>query len=556
MAFSLARKFAIASLAFVFAIAFVVGGAWFISERLGTIQDAGASEVRKAMDMQSLAGRGAAMYQVIADGEINHELEQTRTDWQTAKAETQSLFSSVKAKLATAEERKTFADAEANYLSFVELFEQKMLPALDASTEMTPEIRALDGQLDDARSRMTAPLDRLRVAYDASAKKSDITYDDTRKSSMTVGLVMALIVSGIGIAINQLIVRGVTKPLQALAALINKLATGEQVSAIPHGERSDEVGDIARAMRIFKDNLAETERLRESTIADERAKAARNARQLELFKVFQERIAVFASSFVEASGELSDSAQSLAATAEETSRQAQVVAGAADEAANNVQTAAAATEELTASIQEINSQVTTATHVSTEASEEAARTETDIRSLSEAANSIGEVVGLITNIASQTNLLALNATIEAARAGDAGKGFAVVASEVKQLATQTAKATRDINNKVTEIQNATQRTVSSIEKIVSTIDNMRNISTNISSAVEQQGAATNEIAGNTSRAADSTTQVTENIAGVGHAAEMTGAASAQLMSLSSNLTDQAGELQNEVKSFVQQLQAA
>jgi methyl-accepting chemotaxis protein len=556
MSSSVARKFTMASLVFIGALAFVTGGAWLVSERLGDIQDQGATQVRMAMEMQSLSARGAAMYQVIADGEINHDLAATRTDWQTAKSQTESLFAQVKPQLTADDERAAFAEAETGYRAFTELFEQKMLPALEASTEMTAEIRGLDGEIDAACSNMTAPLNRLSETYDARAKQADVTYDTTRKSAMTIGIVLAIIVSAIGIAVNRFIVRGVTVPLQALAALILKLANNEQVHAIPHADRGDEVGDIARAMRTFKDNLVETERLREAATVEERAKAANLARQLELFKVFQDRIAGFANNFVQASREVSDAAQSLAATAEETSRQAQVVTGAAEEAAGNVQTAAAATEELTASVREINMQVTTASRVSLEASEEAGRTEAEIRALSDAANSIGEVVSLITNIASQTNLLALNATIEAARAGEAGKGFAVVASEVKQLATQTAKATQDISDKVTEIQNATQRTVISIEKIVATIDNVRNISTNIASAVEEQGAATNEIASNTARAADGTSQVTENIFGVGRAAEMTGAASTQLMGLSGSLTEQAGELQSEVKAFVAQLQSA
>ena len=188
--------------------------------------------------------------------------------------------------------------------------------------------------------------------------------------------------------------------------------------------------------------------------------------------------------------------------------------------------------------------------------EAAARTEGEIRALSDAATGINEVVGLIQTIAAQTNLLALNATIEAARAGEAGKGFAVVASEVKQLAQQTAKATEDIGHKVGLIQNATERTVESINRIVATIDSVRDISTAIASAVEQQGAATHEIAGNTSRAADSATAVTENIFGVGRAAEMTGAASTQLMGLSGSLSAQASRLETEVGDFVAQLRAA
>jgi methyl-accepting chemotaxis protein len=208
------------------------------------------------------------------------------------------------------------------------------------------------------------------------------------------------------------------------------------------------------------------------------------------------------------------------------------------------------------SVREINGQVSRTAEVAHEAASEANQTEAEIRILAQAAQGIGEVVNLINDIASQTNLLALNATIEAARAGEAGKGFAVVASEVKALATQTAQATKDIGDKVSQIQSATERTVVSIEKIVTTISDIRNISTILASAVEQQGAATNEIAGNTAKAADGTQAVTENIFGVGRAAETTGAASTQLMSLSGSLTSQANELQQEVRDFVKQVQSA
>ena len=349
---------------------------------------------------------------------------------------------------------------------------------------------------------------------------------------------------------------GIVRPLSALNATMTEMDKGHLDISVPGQDRKDELGGMARTLETFRKGLEEGVKLREAAEAAKAAEMARLQRERQVVESFQGKMVDLADSFVRSSSEVSDAAQSLSATAEETSRQAMVVSGAAEEAAVNVQTVAAATEEMSASVSEINGQVIRAAQVASEAAGEIGNTEIEIRALSEAASGIGAVVSLINDIAAQTNLLALNATIEAARAGESGKGFAVVASEVKTLANQTARATQDIGGRVEQIQDATRRTVESIEKIVATITDMRNISANIASAVEQQGAATHEIAGNTVKASDGTQQVTENIFGVGRAAEMTGAASTQLMGLSGSLSEQAGDLQKEVQHFVKQLQTA
>ncbi|MFT4076785.1 MAG: methyl-accepting chemotaxis protein [Asticcacaulis sp.] len=381
-----------------------------------------------------------------------------------------------------------------------------------------------------------------------------------KTSHDTILITLASIIGGLSVVTLLslwLTKTGIVGPIKGLIDVMTGMSKGQLKLTVPGQDRRDELGTMARTTELFRQGLEETERMREQAIQTEEANAARlMAERHAIADDFQAKMGALADSVARSSGEVSDAAQSLSATAEETSRQAQVVSGAAEEAAANVQTVAAATEEMAASVHEINGQVGRAAEVAREAAGEAATTEQEIRALSEAAASIGVVVSLINDIASQTNLLALNATIEAARAGDAGKGFAVVASEVKILATQTAKATQDIGDKVAQIQGATERTVGSIERIVSTITDMRNISGNIASAVEQQGAATHEIAGNTARASDGTQAVTENIFGVGRAAEMTGAASTQLMGLSGSLTEQAASLQQEVAAFVHQLRAA
>ncbi|OYW31797.1 MAG: hypothetical protein B7Z45_10040 [Azorhizobium sp. 12-66-6] len=211
---------------------------------------------------------------------------------------------------------------------------------------------------------------------------------------------------------------------------------------------------------------------------------------------------------------------------------------------------------MAASVQEIYGKVSHSSEMATQAARYATETDANIQHLMHSATGIGQVIELIKAIAAQTNLLALNATIEAARAGEAGRGFSIVAAEVKELATQTAKATDDINQKINEIQSATALTVSSIGKIAATIDEVQNISATVAIAVEQQGGATREIAENSHRAARRTEEVTVNIDGVGSAASTTGVASEQLMRLSTALSSQAHQLKHQVGGFLDGLRAA
>jgi methyl-accepting chemotaxis protein len=389
-------------------------------------------------------------------------------------------------------------------------------------------------------------------AADASALARS-TYDGAFLAVVIFGVVSAAVGVGAGIFVAF----GVSSPLNTLTTAMQKVAAGDLAAEIPSTARQNEIGDMARTLMVFRDGLAETDRLRAAQAVREAEQAERlEAERHQIADRFMATMGGLAQSFVKSSGEVAEAARNLSATAEETSRQAQSVAQAAEEASTNVQTVAASTEELAASVREINGQVVHSSNIAGTAADEAASTEANIRSLSEAAEKIGDVVNLIRDIAGQTNLLALNATIEAARAGEAGKGFAVVASEVKQLAAQTAKATDEIAQKIGEIQSATGDTVASISRIVGTIGSIREVTSSIAGAVTEQGAATDEISGNTHRAAQGAAQVTDNISGVGEAAEMTGAAATQLMGLSGSLSSQADKLTHEVNDFVRTLRSA
>jgi methyl-accepting chemotaxis protein len=349
---------------------------------------------------------------------------------------------------------------------------------------------------------------------------------------------------------------GVVAPLRASMAAMEDLGRGELGRPVAGTDRADEIGAISKSLEVLRGQLQKAEQARREQAEREEQERRLLARREKLANDFVGRMQDLASGFAASSSEVADAAKNLSATAEETSRQAQAVAAAAEQAASNVQTVAASAEEMAASVREITGQVTHSARVADTAYDEAQSSTGRIGELATAASAIGDVINLIKGIADQTNLLALNATIEAARAGEAGKGFAVVAAEVKQLASQTSRATEEIGGKVGEIQQATDGTVRSMSEIVKVIADVKSIASAIAGAVEAQGAATAEIARNCQQAATGTHQVTQNISGVGQAAEMTGTASTQLMDLSNGLSTQAVDLRKVVEVFVRDFRAA
>jgi len=378
------------------------------------------------------------------------------------------------------------------------------------------------------------------------------------ETSFLTTLLWVLMGVGIGVAgtVVYLTNRSIVPPILSMVAAMGRLAGGDHSVEIPATDKKDEIGLMAKAVLIFKENMIKAKELAAKEAEAISARVARAARVNDLTQRFDADISTVLRSVASASTELQATASSMTATAEETSNQATAVAAATEEASTNVQTVAAASEELASSVTEISRQVAQSAAIAQKAVEEADRTNTTVQGLFDGAASIGDVVKLISDIASQTNLLALNATIEAARAGEAGRGFAVVAAEVKSLAEQTAKATDQISAQISSIQNSSSEAVSAIKGITTTINQMNEIASAIASAVEEQGSATQEIARNVQQAALGTGEISSNVVGVQQAAGDTGAAAHQVLQASGELSKQSETMRGQVEAFLSNIKAA
>ena len=376
----------------------------------------------------------------------------------------------------------------------------------------------------------------------------------TERNSLAIGLSVALLL--IGACVFSVIT--IARPMVALTRAMKELADGNFAMVLPGLGRKDEIGDVAAAVEGFK--IKAEQRAHEATETktrqDEIAAGGRKAEMRRLAESFEAAVGQIVDAVSSASTELEASATTLTSVAGHAQSLTATVAAASEQASANVQSVASATEELSSSIGEIGRQVHESARIAGDAVGQARATTERVSQLSKAATRIGDVVELINTIAGQTNLLALNATIEAARAGEAGRGFAVVASEVKALAEQTAKATGEIGQQISGIQQATQESVGAIQEISNTIEKLSGISSTIAAAVEEQGAATQEISRSVQQAAEGTQQVSANIADVQRGAGETGSASSQVLSAAQSLSGDSNRLKLEVDKFLNTVRAA
>ncbi|MFZ5733835.1 MAG: methyl-accepting chemotaxis protein [Pseudomonadota bacterium] len=424
-------------------------------------------------------------------------------------------------------------------------------------------------ELEGSIAAMKIVMDNRSLAKAFGEQVADLEKRSEAAAGVAVSDSQAAITQGrlilIAIAVTSLVVafligwfyvgRGVVRRLSGLQGSMKAIASGNLDTEVATGG-SDEIAEMAGAVRFFKENMAEASRLRaERAEAEKRVVAERKAEMHKLADQFESAVGNIVQTMSSASSELEVSARTLTSTAEMTEQLSGVVESASEEASANVRSVAAATEEMSASIAEISRQVQESTRIASEAVEQAQNTDARIGELSKAAIRIGDVVSLITTIAEQTNLLALNATIEAARAGESGRGFAVVAQEVKALASQTAKATSEISAQITGMQTATQESVSAIKEISNTIGKISDIASTIAGAIDQQGSAAQEIASNIQQTAHGTSQVASNIVEVNKGARETGTASAQVLTSAQMLSQESDHLKEEMSRFVATVRA-
>ena len=426
-----------------------------------------------------------------------------------------------------------------------------MLKSISEGTTVNPNEFA-----DTLEAAQKAAYTFLSEGYDELDKLLGIriqAYEGQQAQSLMTALA--------GIVISLLfffvVVRTVTTPLRDLTLSMERLASNDLEAQIGYTTSKSEIGLMAQSIQVFKDNALRIIEMKEEQKSQE-IQTAQEKKQLvnDMAEKFETAIGGIVQAVASTSTELHSSAESLHGISRQTTARSVQVAEASEQTSLSVQVVASAAEELTSSIGEISRQVHESTGLISGAVEQINQTNDTVRTLAESSGKIGEVVGLINDIASQTNLLALNATIEAARAGEAGKGFAVVASEVKNLAGQTAKATEEISTNIAAMQNVTNNAVSAMQQIARIVENINDVSNSIVSAVTQQSSATQEIAKNIQKVSTNTCDVSTNIHSVTQAAEESMQGSQHVLAAANELSRQSERLNKEVSQFLDQIKVS
>ena len=389
----------------------------------------------------------------------------------------------------------------------------------------------------------------------AAVRQAVRTTRDTARLGTLLGAGLQVVL-GLA-AVFTIAVFGISRPINRLAGAMRRLSGGDTALDVPEIGRRDEIGDMAQAVVVFRDQAQENERLTREREAERERRAEEQRRTREaIASELETTVGEATAALTDASQQLNADAKSLSHNADTARRTANEVAEEARQASENVQTVSGATEELSTSIREIGHQVSEASRIAQTAQDEATTTNERVAGLEKAANEIGDIVQLINDIADKTNLLALNATIEAARAGEAGKGFAVVANEVKNLAAQTTKATENISDKVKQIQAETDQAATAIGSIAETVSRINTYASDIASRVEEQNAATRDIASNVEQASTSTSHAADGIRRVADATREADKTAGNVTDAAGQLQGQADDLRTRLNSVVAEIRAA
>ncbi|HEY4143127.1 MAG TPA: HAMP domain-containing methyl-accepting chemotaxis protein [Pseudolabrys sp.] len=405
------------------------------------------------------------------------------------------------------------------------------------------------------RKALNADLEKLTDVYSTRAKRAYAEIDSGIDASalwLTVFAAFAVVLAAMGVVFIR---RGVALPLAEMTQITERVAADEKDVVIPHSDRRDEIGALARSIGVFQQAMRRNEELNRTVTDDASSRANRQEQTSNEIARFSADVEATLSELGRISDQMLAASTQLATAADDASSKTARAEAASSEASSNVNDIASAADELSASVNEIDRQVAQSNAIASKAVSEAGRTNLAVKELDEAAARIGDVVKLITDIAEQTNLLALNATIEAARAGDAGRGFAVVAGEVKALAGQTSRATEEIGAQIAGMQRATVRSIEAITAIEHTIREIGNISGAIAAAVTEQGAATSEIARSVETAARRTVETAAEVNLVGSATQDTRASAVAVKSVADDLGNVAGRIRGQVDQFFERLSA-
>ena len=551
-----AKLFAIVS--FLFLVIAIIGGFAFLQMRTinaaaHDIQAQWLPSVRWVGEMRVQSARFRAVLRdhlIVADAEradVDKNLAARKADFEKAAKAYQPLISSpAERELADQLDKQwqSFAGASAEVQSLANKGEVAAAKDINAK-KVVPIGRAMDATL----AKLVELNDK---GAETAGQGADASY---RNAILLMTLILGgAIVLGLGAAIYM--VRDIRRGIGSILKPMGQLTDGELSVEIPHQGEATEIGRIASALQIFKQALVAKQASDEAARAEEALKAARAQRISTATGDFEAMIGELVDSLSSASTELEASATTMTKTSDGTMSLSDSAASASRAVTDNIQAVAAATEEITSSVNEIGRQVHESNRIASTAVSQAQKTDESIARLSLAAGRINDVVKLIREVAEQTNLLALNATIEAARAGEAGRGFAVVASEVKALATQTAKATAEIDAQVADMQTATAESVAAIKEIGSTITLISEVSSAIAAAVEQQGAATQEIARNVQQSAQLSTQVASGVTEVKRGSSETSGAAGEVLTAAQSLARESDHLKSQVETFLDTVRAA